>query len=61
MEITYKHSDLGPLLDEDALFLQAIIKMITPKVVLELGHFWGKSAKAMLEVMDMVLHYYKRK
>lgn len=45
-------AQLGPVLDEDGLLLQAIIKMTTPKVVVEFGHFWGKSAKLMLEAMD---------
>lgn len=43
---------LGPLLDEDAFFLQSIIRMTNPKVVVEFGYFWGKSSKMMLEVMD---------
>lgn len=49
---------LGPLLKEDAEFLQAIIKMTTPKVLVEFGYFWGDSARAMLEVMreDAELH-----
>lgn len=49
---------LGPLLDQDAEFLKAIIKMTTPKVLIEFGHFLGHSAKAMLSVMepDAVLH-----
>lgn len=53
-------TQLGPILEEDVLFLQAIIKMTTPKVLIEFGHFWGKSAKAMLEAMDSkaVLHSY---
>ncbi len=44
--------ELGPLLDEDALLLQAVIRMTNPKIVVEIGHFWGKSAMKMLEVMD---------
>ncbi|CAB4151921.1 COG4122 Predicted O-methyltransferase [uncultured Caudovirales phage] len=43
---------LGPLLDEDAQLLQAVIKMTNPKVVVEFGYFWGKSANAMLAAMD---------
>lgn len=43
---------LGPLLDEDALFLQAIIRMTNPKILVEFGYFWGKSSAMMLEVMD---------
>jgi hypothetical protein len=48
----YKNHQLGPLLDEDALLLQSVIKMTNPRIVVELGHFWGKSAMAMLEAMD---------
>lgn len=49
---------LGPLLEQDAEFLKAIIKMTTPKVLIEFGHFLGHSAKAMLSVMgpDAILH-----
>lgn len=49
---------LGPLLKEDALFLQAIIRMTNPMTLVEFGYFWGNSAKAMLEVMEptAVLH-----
>lgn len=54
----YGDIELGPALDEDINFLQAIIKMIVPKTVVEFGYFWGKSANAMLEVLseDAVLH-----
>lgn len=48
----YNDIVLGPLLEEDAQFLKAIIKMCTPKVLVEFGYFWGHSAKAMLEAMD---------
>lgn len=47
---------LGPLLKEDAQFLQAIIKMTTPKKLVEFGFFRGDSARAMLEVMDADAH-----
>lgn len=49
---------LGPLLVEDAEFLQAIIKMTNPKKVVEFGYFLGHSARAMLEVLaeDAELH-----
>lgn len=42
---------LGPLLDEDVALLQAVIKMTSPKVLVEFGFFHGKSAQAMLDVM----------
>jgi len=56
----YERQNLGPLLNEDSKFLQSIIQMTTPKVVVEFGHLWGDSAKAMLKVMekDAVLHSY---
>lgn len=51
---------LGPLLEEDKLFLQAIIRMTNPMVLIEFGYLWGHSAQAMLDVMDptAVLHSY---
>lgn len=42
---------LGPLLDEDAEILKAIILLTTPLVVLEFGHLFGDSSRAMLSVM----------
>jgi len=42
---------LGPLLDADADFLKAIIGMTIPMVVLEFGHLYGDSARAMLSAM----------
>lgn len=56
----YNGLSLGPLMPEDAEFLKAIIKMTTPKVLIEFGHFWGESARAMMEAMDgdAVLHSY---
>lgn len=48
----YNGIELGPLMPEDADFLRSIIEMTNPKTVVEFGHFWGHSAKAMLEVMD---------
>lgn len=56
----HKASQLGPVLDEDAQFLQAIIKMTNPKTIVEFGYFWGASSNAMLEVMDddAVIHCY---
>lgn len=52
--------ELGPILEEDGRVLQAIISATTPKVLVELGHCWGASARAMLAVMDSdaVLHSY---
>jgi len=54
----YNGIDLGPLLNEDALLLQALIKMTTPRIVVEFGYLWGDSSTAMLEVMspDAMLH-----
>ena len=43
---------LGPLLDEDAEFLKSVIKMTDPKIVMEFGHLFGDSARAMLSVMS---------
>jgi predicted O-methyltransferase YrrM len=34
------------------VLLQAIILYTNPKKVLEIGHFWGKSAQAMLDAMS---------
>lgn len=53
-----KLPELGPILDEDVSLLQAVIRMTCPKVLVEFGHFYGKSAKAMLEVMDSEAHLY---
>ena len=54
------HSELGPIMPEDGLLLQAIIRMTNPKTLVEFGHFWGASARIMLEAMDedAVLHSY---
>lgn len=55
----YNGQSLGPLMPEDALLLQAVIKMTTPKVLVELGHFWGESARKIIEVMgDAHLYSY---
>lgn len=43
---------LGPILDQDASLLDAIIKMTDPKLVIEFGYFWGKSASVMLNAMS---------
>lgn len=43
---------LGPVLDQDALLLEAIIQMTDPKLVIEFGFFWGKSATTMLKAMS---------
>lgn len=58
MEIKHTKKELGPLLKEDALVLQSIIRATNPKVLVEFGYFIGTSARAMLEVMDedAVLH-----
>lgn len=52
--------ELGPILPEDGLLLTAIIKMTTPKTLVEFGHYWGASARVILEAMDdqAVLHSY---
>lgn len=50
----YNGMSLGPLLKEDAEFLKAIIKMTTPKKVVEFGFFWGDSARAMLSAMPEI-------
>jgi predicted O-methyltransferase YrrM len=50
--IEYNGITLGPILKEEALLLQSVIKMTNPKVLVEFGYFFGASAKAMLEVMD---------
>lgn len=42
---------LGPLGDVDAKFIQAVIEMTSPLVLLEFGHLFGDSARSMLEVM----------
>ncbi len=47
MEIT-----LGPIMPEDGLLLQAIIGSTNPKTLIEFGHFWGASARVMLDAMD---------
>lgn len=44
--------ELGPLLPEDALLLQAIIKMTDPKVVVEFGTHRGTSGGKILEALD---------
>lgn len=54
--IPYKGIVLGRLLEEDAGFLQSIIKMTTPKTLVEFGFLYGDSAKAMLEAMDDQAH-----
>lgn len=50
--MNYNGIELGPIMKEDALLLQAIIKLTNPRKILELGFFYGESAKKMLEVMD---------
>lgn len=50
--ITYQGIELGPLLPEDALLLQAIIKMTNPMNVVEFGFLRGRSTRVMLEAMD---------
>ena len=47
-----KLPELGPLLEEDALLLQAVIKMTDPKTVIEFGYHRGTSSRKMLEVLD---------
>jgi len=47
-----KLPELGPLLEEDAALLQAIIKMTDPKVVVEFGFHRGTSARKMLAELD---------
>lgn len=56
--INYNGITLGKILDEDALLLQAIIKMTSPKTLVEFGFLHGDSAKKMLEVMDNEAHLY---
>lgn len=55
---SYNGITLGPILPEDALLLQAIIKSTNPKVLVELGFFFGESARKILEVMDNDSHLY---
>lgn len=56
--ITWKGITLGRLLDEDAEFLRAIIKMTTPKTVVEFGYLHGDSARIMLGAMDSEARLY---
>lgn len=43
--------ELGPIQHEDALFLQAVIKMTCPMQLVELGHLNGHSTKIILDAM----------
>lgn len=56
--INYNGIELGPILKEDALLLQAIVSSTTPKTLVEFGHYWGESARKLLEVMDNESHLY---
>ena len=49
---TYNGIELGPLLQEDAKLLQALILMINPVNLVEFGFLRGHSTRIMLEVMS---------
>lgn len=45
----YSNAAIGPVQLDEALFLHALTLLLRPKVVLEIGSYWGDSTRCFLE------------